>query len=389
MEPLSTDSKKYPFERDFGHIRSIDKKNIHYQVLLSRLRINPNIVSYYERDLLRFTLQIISPITWYDKRLKKERLYRWSWMILSMILALVIPSVVAAIEFNFPDNSFGIAFGAAILSGFVGVHRMMNNYIEHRNIAGIFSQAASDLKELVYTLESKWAGTLSSANIGILGLEFIDDIDKAVTIARKTIGEEKLNYYGASSPRSATLMYSPPQATAQPSELLPDTIQTIGENFIFDNASISPQEKAQLLTAHRIAYFKIASCNSLQSDEKSRLFHTYTLPIRHYKLIGGTDFGLADAASKEIYVNLDALNNEAWNELPQTLIHEMMHCAGFTHPSKSDLEKYYDSPPLQAELCIAGLQSDSAEAESVRSLQTECVNENGKFKIIRESEPTD
>ena len=41
----------------------------------------------------------------------------------------------------------------------------------------------------------------------------------------------------------------------------------------------------------------------------------------------------------------------------------MMHCAGYTHPERKssdkpfDKGKYYNSPPLRSEICIAGGQS--------------------------------
>jgi hypothetical protein len=59
----------------------------------------------------------------------------------------------------------------------------------------------------------------------------------------------------------------------------------------------------------------------------------------------------------------------------------MTHCAGFTHPDRctqaefnagtcspvdvpGDGGDYYDSPPLRAEICIAGNQSDEACVEA-------------------------
>jgi hypothetical protein len=58
-------------------------------------------------------------------------------------------------------------------------------------------------------------------------------------------------------------------------------------------------------------------------------------------------------------------------------MHEMMHCAGFTHPDHCDQDEYdvgtcspvdvpgdggdyYDPPPPCAEICVAGNLSDEA-----------------------------
>jgi len=62
------------------------------------------------------------------------------------------------------------------------------------------------------------------------------------------------------------------------------------------------------------------------------------------------------------------------DEIAQSLIHEMMHAAGYTHPKRRDFDPaspgapidvpgdggpYYGTPPLRAEFCIAGSQSDT------------------------------
>jgi hypothetical protein len=75
--------------------------------------------------------------------------------------------------------------------------------------------------------------------------------------------------------------------------------------------------------------------------------------------------------AQSISVNFTNLFPLGDNEIAQTLLHEMMHCAGYNHPNRIDPPspnpdvpydggKYFGTPPLRAELCIAGQRSDSA-----------------------------
>jgi hypothetical protein len=85
----------------------------------------------------------------------------------------------------------------------------------------------------------------------------------------------------------------------------------------------------------------------------------------------------AFVGQNQVFVNFANLFPDGDDEIAQSLVHEMTHCAGFTHPDRCDRDEfddgvcspvdvpgdggdYYDSPPLRAEICIAGNQSDEA-----------------------------
>jgi hypothetical protein len=87
-------------------------------------------------------------------------------------------------------------------------------------------------------------------------------------------------------------------------------------------------------------------------------------------------------AAQSISVNFTNLFPQGDNEIAQTLLHVMMHCAGYTHAVRIDPPalnadvpydggKYYGTPPLRAELCIAGQQSDTATIHLMLSPQTD------------------
>ena len=77
-------------------------------------------------------------------------------------------------------------------------------------------------------------------------------------------------------------------------------------------------------------------------------------------------------------VNFATLFPQGATEIAQTLIHEMMHCSGFSHPDRRDPPegmscidpnpelfdcafdggRYFGTAPLRAEVCIAGAQDD-------------------------------
>ncbi|KIW94444.1 uncharacterized protein Z519_04420 [Cladophialophora bantiana CBS 173.52] len=111
-------------------------------------------------------------------------------------------------------------------------------------------------------------------------------------------------------------------------------------NFTFDPA-ITPTQKSTLLERHTWAYYRAGR------DPSATVFRRFEEPRVNASAFVGAQSPLGD------------------NEIVQTLLHEMMDCAGYTHPVRIDPPapnagvpydggKYYGTPPLRAELCIAG-----------------------------------
>jgi hypothetical protein len=84
----------------------------------------------------------------------------------------------------------------------------------------------------------------------------------------------------------------------------------------------------------------------------------------------------------QIWVNFANLFPLGDNEIAQTLLHEMMHRAGYGHPDRIDPPapdadvpyddgKYYGTAPLRSELCIAGQQSDTATVHLMLAPRTD------------------
>ena len=147
--------------------------------------------------------------------------------------------------------------------------------------------------------------------------------------------------------------------------------------FIF-NAGITDQQRARVLRRHSFARERIRSCNSLNNDQRNKLIAAYRKRIRHGILNqpncgtpGQPPCANAEAGVGGDWMNIDfnRLFPQGDNEIGQTLIHEMMHSAGYTHPNRracsippapqvpcdrpGDNGPYYGTPPLQAEICYS------------------------------------
>lgn len=152
-------------------------------------------------------------------------------------------------------------------------------------------------------------------------------------------------------------------------------------HFRFDS-DISADDRDRILKGHRTALVQLMECNSLPRSQKLTLLSTYRRPIRH-RTTNRPVFGSAVIGGNEVSLNITRLFPHGDAEIAQTIIHEMMHCAGFRHPERQatdtpgDGGAYYSSPPLQAEICIAGVQSFALQEK------TECVPEaDGQYTIM-------
>ncbi|MBB5867176.1 hypothetical protein F4553_000555 [Allocatelliglobosispora scoriae] len=150
--------------------------------------------------------------------------------------------------------------------------------------------------------------------------------------------------------------------------------------FTFD-ASISAADTVTLVDRHRAAVASLAACTRLAGDEKLKVLRTYEKAINHRTITTPGVNASAQVGGSYLNVNFGVLFPQGGDEIAQTLLHEMAHCAGYTHPSRRDPDwslgqscddpaprpfdcpgdngPYYGTPPLRAEFCIAGVQSDA------------------------------
>jgi Repeat of unknown function (DUF5648) len=144
-------------------------------------------------------------------------------------------------------------------------------------------------------------------------------------------------------------------------------------NFTFD-AGISANDSLRVMQRHAFAHFRARQSNSINTQERTDLLNAYQKAIHHGISTDPTANASATIGGSQIWINFGNLFPLGDREIAQTLIHEMMHIAGYTHPRRCDQVappactridtpgdngQYYSTPPLRAELCIAGVQSDA------------------------------
>lgn len=151
-------------------------------------------------------------------------------------------------------------------------------------------------------------------------------------------------------------------------------------NYTFD-AQITAAQRLQVLERHSFGHFQAKTCGNLTAAERTLLLAAYARPIAHGIEARPDVNASATVGGNQLSINFNVLFPLGDQEIAQTLIHEMMHCAGYTHPVRCDAGDgcnpvdvphdggaYYNSPPLRAELCIAGDQSDAAHVALLRGM---------------------
>lgn len=184
-------------------------------------------------------------------------------------------------------------------------------------------------------------------------------------------------------------------------DVLEDALN-IFSSFTFDPA-ITRAQRATLLERHCFALQRVCGCGNLTAKEQASLLAAYRKPIAHGIETRANVNASAIINGSQIWVNFGQLFPQGDNEIAQTLIHEMMHCAGHTHPNRRDPNpldgmscaapdpelfdcpfdngQYYGTPPLRAELCIAGNQSDVGRAIEKANDEQCVINDAGLASI--------
>ena len=135
-------------------------------------------------------------------------------------------------------------------------------------------------------------------------------------------------------------------------------------NFGFDPA-ISQPDRLRVLQRHAFAHFRAKQCTNISAQERTDVINAYGRAMQHGISTNPNVNAEATIGGNQMWINFGNLFPLGDREIAQTLLHEMMHIAGYTHPPKTssdvpgDNGPYYGSPPLRAELCIAGIQSDA------------------------------
>ena len=166
---------------------------------------------------------------------------------------------------------------------------------------------------------------------------------------------------------------------------------------------ISTENRTRLLDRHLFALTSIAGCGRLSQQERNDLISKgYDKAIHHTTLNQAGTNASATVNGSRINVNFGVLFPQGDEEISQTLIHEMMHCAGYTHPTRRDAPAgsscaapnpavfdcpndngvYYGTAPLRAEFCIAGDQSDvQTRLEEKTAMESCVIGEDGVARL--------
>jgi hypothetical protein len=159
------------------------------------------------------------------------------------------------------------------------------------------------------------------------------------------------------------------------------------------DSDITNAQRQTLADCHSLAINQTATCMSLTRDQKRQLRDTYRKSIRFSSTTKAGINAEATVGGSQIWINFGVLFPQGTNEIAQTLIHEMMHCAGFNHPVRRDPVApmscaipnpslfdcpfdngvYYSTVPLLAEICIAGNQSDRVLLANEDAFQRNCT----------------
>lgn len=143
--------------------------------------------------------------------------------------------------------------------------------------------------------------------------------------------------------------------------------------FTFDPA-FTDEQRYQILEGHYFAYGRAGGCHSLTEQQANQVRELYWVQIHHGITTNPKHNASADLQGRLINVNTTNLLSLSKNEIAQTLLHEMLHCVGYSHPPRRDPPDpnpdvpfdnggYYGSVPLQGEICIAGSQSLTGPAQ--------------------------
>lgn len=129
-------------------------------------------------------------------------------------------------------------------------------------------------------------------------------------------------------------------------------------------SGITSDQKAKLYERHSFAYYRASLSSHLSATERSNVRALYRQAISHDINTQAGVNASAIVEGRQIWVNFGVLFPQSDTEIAQALLHEMIHCAGYTNPSKSGTPgnngPYFGSAPLRAELTITGMQSDES-----------------------------
>ncbi len=232
-----TKAENYCFEgkarKDSQRTREASENALN--VFAGRLQLGqPNQFNSTEKELLLdYMIHCALNIDWYENRIKKEKRLRFLFTAITLFLLALLPIILFFVSAKIKANAEVVtAQITTALTGFLAVHKALSSWLEKRKVMGLFWSASSELKENLYSIESKWKG--KAREKGRLKEEFMADIQQGVTLATAVVKKEQKEFfetnYALPSTDFAQLVKDSSAAAKDMSKILiPTSLQEKGE----------------------------------------------------------------------------------------------------------------------------------------------------------------
>lgn len=275
-----TKTENYCFEgkarRDSQRTREASENALN--VFAGRLQLGqPNLFNTTEKELLLdYMIHCTLNIDWYENRIKKEKRLRFFFTAITLFLLALIPIILFFVSIKIKANVEAVtAQVTTALTGFLAVHKALSSWLEKRKVMGLFWSASSELKENLYSIESKWKG--KAREKGRLKEEFMTDIQQGVALASAVVKKEQKEFfetnYALPSTDFAQLVKDSSAAAKDMSKILiPTSMQEKGEKekqVAIKDQTIKKIESNIEQVQELIAKYKTVLSESTDSTEKA------------------------------------------------------------------------------------------------------------------------
>ena len=190
-----------------------DQDNKFFNTFISNLDLGdppPSVPA--TRLLKRFVAVNHVGAKWYSDQLKIEidKQNRFFWT--SVVLLVAIPLIILVLPKTLSDEMSPSAIGAqvtAFLTGLIGLHRSISQWLSQRKLIEPYWRARSDLLDIIYTTETDWGGrdrskktyvdsaeaTAAGKVVGDLKPEILEALMKGVEDGRKIVRTQMDAYF--------------------------------------------------------------------------------------------------------------------------------------------------------------------------------------------------
>lgn len=199
------DRPEYRFEIEFG-AQYVDPDQIEGQASVLLRRLDAPAAVTTSVTLRRFVRDTVFAIDWYEDRIKRLRRERLIWTGLMVALIFGAFATLAAVLFgdtrSTGESGGGVAEFSALVAGLFGLLKLLGTLTDASKRMAAWHKARSQLKEILYGLETDWRGRAWDAE-GTRDPDFERALVEATRAARVVLDEEQQAYFDSvASPTS-------------------------------------------------------------------------------------------------------------------------------------------------------------------------------------------